>query len=393
MKVLYISSLVSNRLFDRFIENKLTTGYTGQKYHGLFAKGFAANIQNGDVTALSQPPIRKYFFSFIDCEDGVKYRYIPIIAIPVLKQIISFLFSFLYTFYWCCKNINQDKIVVCSLMRIYQYPPVKLASFPFKCKYITVACDIPWMTTLQVATRNISIKQKCAIWISKRLCSSFDGYVLLTATMNEVLNPKRKPAVVIEGFCDINMRDVSNGRGNKSLKNIILYAGGLNAKYGIENLVEAVKSMDSVDTELWLYGSGDMNDKLRSETNPRIKFWGPKSNSEVIQAELRAMILVNPRPTSDEYTRFSFPSKTLEYMVSGTYTMTTPLAGIPDEYYKYCGIIPNYTTDGIKCALQNALSLGRDELCRRGQCAKDFAINYKNNISQVAKVVSFIHAI
>lgn len=278
-------------------------------------------------------------------------------------------------------------------MRVYQYPSVKLAALFFKHKSITVVCDIPWMTTTQVATKPLTLKQKAAIWMGKKLGDSFDGYVFLTETMNDVLNTKRRPYVVVEGFCDQLMSNVPNMLEKKNKKRVILYAGGLSEKYGILSLVEAVKQLDDENVELWLYGSGDMNDKLSSEPNGRIHFWGPKSNKEVVEAELQATVLINPRPTTDEYTHYSFPSKTLEYMVSGTYTMTTKLAGIPDEYFYYCGIIEPFDTDGLLKSLKNALSLSDQELHDKGMKAKRFVLENKNNITQTKRVIDFAHAI
>lgn len=391
MKVLYISSLVSDPLFDNYINSQKTTGYTGQKYHGLFAKGFAANLRKNDVTVLSQPPIRTMSLLLKEEYVGISYRYIPIIPIPIIKQLISVFYVFFYTLYWCFKNIGEKKAVVCSLMRIYQYPPVYLGSRLFGCKQITIACDIPWMTTIQVKTTKLTPKVKFAIWISKRLCTLFDGYVLLTDTMNDVINPKKKPSIVIEGFCDIEMNNIANNIADKFDKDVVIYAGGLNYKYGIGELVNAIKMSKNENIELWLYGTGDMKQTLEQETDSRIRFWGPRSNKEVVAFELKAMILINPRPTSDEYTRYSFPSKTLEYMASGTFTMTTPLAGIPSEYFEYCGVVENYDAKGICNALEIALALGRKELHKRGLLGKEFAMKQKNNITQVGKVVTFIN--
>lgn len=391
MKILYISSLVSDFLFENYINNKKTTGYTGQKYHGLFVKGFAANLSKNDVTVLSQPPIRNASFKLMENCSGICYRYIPIIPIPIVKQIVSVIYSFLYTLYWCIKNISEHKIVVCSLMRIYQYPPVYFASCLFGCKQITIACDIPWMTTVQVKNGNLSNKMRFIIWISKKLCSLFDGYVLLTEPMNKIINLKCKPSIIIEGFCDIEMSNVENKINQKHTKDVIIYAGGLNRKYGIRELVEGVKRIKSDNVELWLYGTGDMKKELENENHPKIHYWGPKSNKEVVNSELRAMILVNPRPTSDEYTRYSFPSKTLEYMASGTYTITTALDGIPSEYFKYCGVIERCDAQGICDAIEVALDMGRIELHNRGLAGKEFALKQKNNIYQVKKVVDFIN--
>lgn len=393
MKILYISSLVSDRLFEELYQEGLTIGFTGQKYHGLFAKGLAASKEECQITALSQAPINKSFLKLKDSEDGLHFRYVPIVAIPVIKQIVYFIYTFCYTLYWCIKNIGEEKVIMSSLMRIYQYPSIWLGALLFRCKEITVACDVPWMTTVQVATSELSIKQKYTIWLGKVLCGIFDGYVFMTDTMNEVLNPKKRPYIVVEGFCDINMSDILNQIEDKEEKRIIIYAGGLNVKYGIQQLVDAVKMLNDKTVELWLYGSGDMSEILNRETHPSIVFWGPKSNQEVVSAELKASILINPRPTTDEYTRFSFPSKTLEYMVSGTYTMTTRLAGIPKEYFDYCGVIEDYSANGIAVALCDALKMSREELYIRGMRAKSYVLENKNNKKQARKVIDFAHEI
>lgn len=392
MKLLYISSLVSDKLFEDFFNKGLTNSFTGQKYHGLFVKGLASS-KKCQVTALSQAPIKKSFFRLNDCEDGILFHYVPLIAIPILKQLTYFLYTFIYTLLWCIRNYKEEKVIMCSIMRIYQYPPIWLASCLFNCKNITVACDVPWMTTVQVSKTKLSFKQNFSIWLGKKMCGLFDGYVFLTETMNEVLNPKKRPYIVVEGFCDINMANIPNSFEDKYEKQVIIYAGGLNEKYGIINLIDAVKTLKDESVELWLYGTGDLNEVLQKETHHCIKYMGPRSNHEVVEAEVKATILINPRPTTDEYTRYSFPSKTLEYMVSGTYTLTTHLSGIPSEYFDYCGIIDDFSTEGIAEALRKTLSKPKRELHEIGIAAKHFVLENKNNTKQTNRVINFIHEI
>lgn len=392
MKVLYISSLVSDGLFEEFIAKSQTKGYVGQKYHGMFVRGLVGNLEKKDVLVLSHPPISKSFCRFKDEEDGVRYRYVPLFNIPIVKQIISFVYCFFYALYWGFRNIGKEKVIICSIMRIYQYIPIRLASLFYSCKTVTVACDVPWMTTVQVlgASSKLSTKVRLSIWLSKKLCSSFDLYVLLTESMSSVLNPRNKPYIVVEGFCDINMNKSVNSLSGKDKKDVVIYAGGLNKEYGIMQLVEAVKSIKNENIELWLYGTGNLSKRLLAESDKRIKYWGARSNLEVVEAEIKAMLLINPRPTSGEYTKYSFPSKTMEYMVSGTYTLTTKLSGIPDEYFDYCGCIDSSTSEDIARAIDNALNLGREELHARGLKAKRFVLSEKNNMIQIQKVVSFI---
>lgn len=391
MKILYVSSLVSDALFNDFYRNGLTTGFVGQKYHGLFVKGLASSSSKNDVTVLSQPPINKTYLKFKDKDENLNFRYVPIINIPIVKQIVYFLFTFFYALYWCVKNIGEERIIMSSLMRIYQYPSIYIIAMLLRIKQITIACDVPWMTTIQVSAHKLSLKQRFSIYLGRTMCGLFDGYVFLTETMNDVLNLRNRPYIVVEGFCDMEMSNVSNRLENKFNKFVIIYAGGLNRKYGIKNLVEAVKKIKDDNVELWLYGNGDMKEDLKKETEPCIKFYGPMANKEVTDAEIRAMVLINPRPTTDEYTKYSFPSKTLEYMASGTYTLTTRLSGIPSEYFEYCGVIEDYSIDGICNALRKVVHTPMEVLHEEGLKAKAFVLEKKNNLIQAERVIKFAH--
>ena len=264
MKIIYISSFVSDKLFNDLVSQSLTTGYVGQKYHGMFIRGLVKNLGDNNVVALSQPPINKRFCKLKEAEDGIKIRYVPIIPIPIIKQTIYFIYSFFYALYWGLRNIHEDKVIICSIMRIYQYIPIRIASLFFgKCKKITVACDVPWMTTIQVSgsKSKLSPKVRLAIWMSKKMCASFDMYIVLTEEMSKVLNPYNKPYIVVEGFCDVRMNDIQNHLTDKYEKDIVIYAGGLNKEYGILELVQAVRSIENENRgRIRLGVTGEEND-------------------------------------------------------------------------------------------------------------------------------------
>ena len=81
--------------------------------------------------------------------------------------------------------------------------------------------------------------------------------------------------------------------------------------------------------------------------DPRIFYGGMLLNQEIVEKEQEATLLVNPRPTGEEYVKYSFPSKTMEYMASGTPVLTTVLPGMPKEYHPYVYLLEDETSDGI----------------------------------------------
>ena len=140
-----------------------------------------------------------------------------------------------------------------------------------------------------------------------------------------------------------------------------------------------------------LFGSGDMESELteKSKENPRIRYCGRVSRDEILKREREATLLLNFRNGEDEYTKYSFPSKMTEYMLSGTPLFTSRLDGIPEEYYAYV-----YSTSA-KDAEQLAREMGEilsdgEALSEMGRRAREFVMNKKNEKCQAGKIVDFL---
>ena len=154
-------------------------------------------------------------------------------------------------------------------------------------------------------------------------------------------------------------------------------------------MIKAFVELDYPNSELWLYGTGDIKQE-NYDSISNVKFKGVKLNTEVIKNEIKASLLVNPRFTNEEYTKYSFPSKLIEYMSTGTFTITTKLPGIPNEYFKYCGTFDEESVVGYKNVLNNYLSMDKAILHERGLESKRFVLTEKNNIKQAQRVYNFI---
>ena len=145
--------------------------------------------------------------------------------------------------------------------------------------------------------------------------NSFDSYVFLTDAMKDVVNCKNKKYVVIEGLVDSEMQAVQNTIENKSAQKVCIYAGGIQKIYGIKYLTEAFIMSDIENCEFHIYGDGDFKDELIQicKTHKNIKYFGIKPNDYIVTQQLKATLLINPRPTNQEFVKYSFPSKNMEY--------------------------------------------------------------------------------
>lgn len=143
----------------------------------------------------------------------------------------------------------------------------------------------------------------------------------------------------------------------------------------------------------WLNGCKNCGRKNHAEGNKAIRYCGVAPNSDIVKAELAATLLVNPRPTNEDYTKYSFPSKNMEYMASGTPVLTTKLPGMPEEYYPYVYLLEDESAEGMAKALKEILSQPEEELAQKGADAKNFVMEEKNNVSQARKLMDMLENI
>lgn len=392
MKVYYISSTCSKKSYKELIEDKgLRNQQQSQKYNYLLAEGLL--YANARVEMISVLPINRGTDSKIrynrvcETEGGLHFCYVPFLNFYVLRN-ISVLFSVIRELLRLENNKKRDTdtVFLCDALNVSASLGTIIASKIKKIKRIAIVTDVPRHRPNNKKPR---IQERINLWLMKK----YDAFLLLTKAMNRIVNPNNRPYIVLEGHADFNMVGVDNSIDNKYEKKVCLYAGSTRQIYGIENLIRGFLNADIEDSELHIYGNGDYDNEIKrfQDRNPnKIKFFGIAPNEVVLSEEQKAWLLINPRPTNEEYTHYSFPSKNMEYMASGTAVLTTRLPGMPAEYEKYVLIISREDSIGVGEAIKQALDLGKKELAIKGSLAKKFVLSEKNNRSQAQKLADFI---
>ena len=240
-----------------------------------------------------------------------------------------------------------------------------------------------------------SLKSKALRWLYgdiNEIYCQMDGFVYLTEQMREKTKSD-KPYCVVEGVYDASTEkyvEPDFGREEK----IIFYSGKLEEKFGARLLVDAFCMIPDADARLVLCGSGDSVDyvKERAETDKRIRFMGQIPREEVLRLQSKARLLVNPRTPEGEFTRYSFPSKNIQYLASGIPTLIYRLEGIPEEYYQYCLSIDGnmLSVADLSQAMQNGINLPIEECVRMGVDARQFILENKNAKKQTEKIIDLI---
>ncbi|MGK0713944.1 glycosyltransferase [Aerococcus urinaeequi] len=187
-----------------------------------------------------------------------------------------------------------------------------------------------------------------------------DSFVLLTNQMKDMLNIGKKPFIVIEGVVNFeNNNDENDKQKPKNMDSImtVVYTGTLNKKFGVVNLVEAFHNTSIKNTRLKICGRGDSEEIIKSYAakDERIIFLGQLPNTEAVKLQKRATVLVNPRQNNEEFTKYSFPSKNMEYLLTGRPVIAYKLDGIPDEYDNYFHYVEDDSIDSFTNKIEEIL--------------------------------------
>lgn len=401
MKIFYVTNYNNEKQFWEVIQEcqEKPAGAASQNFEGLILKGLDQQ-EEVDVTACSfrlipsYPAHKKIFwsgyreklFEFASCV------YLPFINLPIIKQVCFSIAIIPEVIKWLIENRKQKKAIIFTCINIPMVFPVLLLRLFFSCPIITIVPDLPTLVLDYAKLKGLKnlLKAPCN-WLSKQAQHRFDAYVLITENMNEVVNRKNRPYIVVEGIVDFGNDLEQHNFTNSSVKGI-MYAGALYKQYGIESLIKGFIKIDDPHAELWLFGAGDMENEIiqYAKSDSRIKLFGMRPREEVIKYEMNATLLVNPRPSNHMFTKYSFPSKTMEYMASGTPLLTTQLKGIPAEYFTYCFVLDNESEDGIASKLESILSMSRSELYEFGMRARNFVLENKNCAVQVKRIINLI---
>lgn len=161
------------------------------------------------------------------------------------------------------------------------------------------------------------------------------------------------------------------------------------------NLMEAFNKITDPTVRLQICGNGACKDDIvcMSKKDPRIEYLGEIPREKVLALQKEADVLVNPRTSIDEFTKYSFPSKTMEYLASGTPTILYKLPGIPEEYYKYCYALNDADSATLKNKIEEILRQPKSERINFGNRARKFIVTQKNSEVQTKRILKLIERI
>ena len=397
MHILFIAQYYPEQLLPTFLgQTKVGLDFAAHNLNRALLQGFRENEQ--DVYVLNVPPIGSFppyykkpivpcYNSEIEHINSISYLNVSYVKRwDIKRRLRSGILD------WCEKTAGEKIIFFYNSPGLTMLPELKRKYKNLKaCLLVT---DLPEFMAADnyLLTR---INHKISSFFASGDKSHFsyvDGYVILAPAMCERLPMDGKPWIQMEGI--YNPED-DREPAIKGKEKIVLYTGNLGKRYGIVDLLEAFHRIDKYNYRLWICGTGDgLEDVKRyGAMDSRISYLGTFPRTEVIKLQKQATLLINPRHSADDYTKYSFPSKTMEYMASGTPTLMSRLKSIPKEYDEHLYFFEDESINGFSKRIMEICEKPDSELASFGAAASQFIMRYKTPKPQVERILSFMRTL
>lgn len=366
-------------------------------YQRAFIQGIRQNLaENEQLDILNCLPVGifplqyRQLFLKSGLHDYGTIRQLGCVNLPWIKQHMRACLAERALEEWMKRSPNNRTVLLYT-----QYLPYMQAVFNVKKRFselkaVVIVTDLPNDLGLPSGRKGLLKKIEYLRGDqSIALCKEMDGFVLLTEPMARAIDVENKPYEVIEGLI-LEHSACATLAEEPVQKPFVLYTGTLEAGLGIGEMLEAFARMPEYD--LYICGQGSMQDDVKkaASLSSNIKFLGFVPQEKALALQARASALINPRQASGVFTKYSFPSKTLEYMRSGKPVLCCPLEGIPHDYDNYLCYIEQPGAQGIENAVRKLMQLSVEERCKIGESGRKYVLEHKNPKVQCAKLLGLL---
>lgn len=297
---------------------------------------------------------------------------------------------------WCKEKPGKKILFVYTISDTFVAMIKKVKKKYSDLQVCAIVADLPDMECL---------KEKISLWhkiLGKKISSNayssldcVDYFVLLTKHMADYMGIE-KPYCVIEGIAtqqeESDLRYHKYNLDKPGYRKRILYSGTLHKRFGIINLLEAFSMIQSKEYCLYICGTGDAEKEVikAAKKDCRIIFLGQLPREDVLYLQKQMTVLVNPRQNLEEFTRYSFPSKNLEYLSAGKPLVAYKLDGIPEEYDNLIYYVKGNSTKDLKDKIIEVCEMEDGLRERKANYTREYVLKRKNYIKQTQKILEMI---
>lgn len=388
LRVFFLGLLFSDKTMKEAQEkSKVGIQMAPHIFQTNLLKGFK-EIDNVDISVINTPPIGSFPVHYkrmiMHAEKwNNNYRQIGYVNLPFLKhgmqqkEIERLLEEQI-------DDTNRQVIFIYTM-----YPPFVKAAHSIKERHPNIHVSLLQTDPVLGKDGIYRKNSKGNIKKGKKLISlmkNYDSFVALTKPLAEAMEIREKPFLVLDCIID-DSYDIGSITYKPNQKRRFLYTGSTRETNGVKTLVDSFSLLP--EAELWICGGGDSDDYIREkeEKSDNIKFYGMVRHDKIKEIQSQCDFMINPRRPSGDFTKFSFPSKTAEYLMTGKPTVMYHLEGLSEEYNDFLNYI--YADNAIDLADELRIMIETDYslLLKKAEQAKVYMLREKSPKRQIERII------
>lgn len=392
MNLIYVGSSRPEEITRELLAIGSNVNFAAITLQNALLEGFYAHDSNLKIISswgiTPFPSVKKIYFKRRELSYGGKkgnYIYVGILNLPIL----NLLSRFIRIRKELKKQLSEKEENAVIIYEVHTPYLLAVATLRKKIhKTCLIVPDLPeYMSGKQ--GRLHKFLKRIDRWIIDKCLLKIDSYALLSEQMQERLPMENKRWTLMEGiFQPLEHEE----KVEKEYFRTIMYTGGVFHRRGVDILLDAFERIDKSNYRLWIRGNGEMVKEIkeRAKKDPRIIYFDPMSREELLKMERKATIMINPTPPSLDFTKFFFPSKTMEYLASGTPTVMYRLRCMPKEYDDHVYYVDDERIETLRDRLIEICEKPQSELDTFGEAARQFIFSKKNPFIQCGKIIELL---
>lgn len=385
-KYLWISNVLPMSIVD-----ELGLSVAGKKMELSLIERIGKNI-DVDVLSVSVQGYSQSCKNGFELWEGKTYEHLPYPSCKHMRANARYeqdISNFLKR--WCKKFSECDKTVIVVNSPLFICRPLLKLKKKYPLKLYSLTVDLPRLEKSRSFKHFLlNCYNKYYFAAGHRSLRGFDGLIGVNSNVKKALGlsiPFHKMFIGIDNANECPINSVSLEKPYK-----VAFAGTFIDYNGIEELMQAVVSLDAEKYELHIFGYGPLCHKVEeyAEKFDNIQFHGQIPNSEMLPRLSQMDILVNPRVVNVDISDYTFPSKIVEYLATGKAVISTRFSAMPQEYENFAFIIDQATPEAIAQKLEEISNMSCDELSERCLASQAF-IKDNHSYDKIAKeIIDFI---
>ena len=179
---------------------------------------------------------------------------------------------------------------------------------------------------------------------------------------------------------------------NEKTDNIYTFvlAGMLWDQNGTKLLLDTMRQYSNPNVRVVFAGEG--NDvpliEAAAAIDTRISYVGLLNMDELFKLYEKADVLLNLR--LEEEVDFHFPGKLLEYLATGRFVISTPVAHAERDYGEYMAVLHDKTPYGLIRLMEDVIYFGKHQLNEKGERARQFMLENRTWDFQVKRILEYM---